>query len=705
MESALTNLVLGKSAFGATPMGGSVKKIRDLLINTMMPAVVAAHNADQKGINALGDALAKCGKLKNDGFEAAKLVYKDFKNWAKEHQSCRKGEAIKLSSKISCNEEEKAEKVNKELQCKAFAFQSRKWGTQKANVAVMKKAGAESTISYITRISSTFCGKHVHGTKGQKKLPTEGWGGGLRSGALDIYLRHRARCAKAKDKKSGKEQECQRKRDEYKEKKEKCDQFQDLMDSAACKGAIMMKDTCERYTECYYDTLRALGKALGAAKQNEIDRKAEWRGLKRMSCLMGAFADGKVTGKEVSACKSVKVNTNLFKIKPAPIAKLPQCSPPGGDWVYPATAEYKKIQFAPLPVLAKGKEPKECSGIQEVSLKPINKSPKSCKCFRTVLSGFYSAGPVVLCSNCLDVRRSKDKNSCPAGTKLFSPSTKSDWKTLLKSAGPVRDPNWIVDVTRPQNGCGGCTGNAMNSGNANQKSWQTSDGSPWWLRSTKYSEPNGDYKANCFLNLNVANNDVNVKGDINKITFNDHKCAYHSKSYYCQAVKLDLTPKKGSPRSCKCSKVELSGRYAAGTLVKCEQCLTVYKSTQKNSCPGGFKIFAPQSRRDWKTFLTSATPLRAPHFIIDVTRPQNGCGGCTKYPMRSVQPHQATWRTSDGSPWWLRSTRYTEPNGDYTANCFMDLWHKPASEDKITFNDGNCNYHSRSYYCQEAKKK
>merc|ERR1719217_1232760 len=95
----------------------------------------------------------------------------------------------------------------------------------------------------------------------------------------------------------------------------------------------------------------------------------------------------------------------------------------------------------------------------------------------------------------------------------------------------------------------------------------------------------------------------------------------------------------------------MSGKYSAGSLVKCEQCLTVYKATQKNSCPAGMKIFSPHSREDWKTFIGSAGPLRAPNWIVDVTRPQNGCGGCTRYPMKSSTPQQATWRTADASPW------------------------------------------------------
>ena len=35
MEAAITDLMLGKTKFGATPMGGSVKKIEDLIVKTI----------------------------------------------------------------------------------------------------------------------------------------------------------------------------------------------------------------------------------------------------------------------------------------------------------------------------------------------------------------------------------------------------------------------------------------------------------------------------------------------------------------------------------------------------------------------------------------------------------------------------------------------------------------------------------------------
>jgi len=129
--------------------------------------------------------------------------------------------------------------------------------------------------------------------------------------------------------------------------------------------------------------------------------------------------------------------------------------------------------------------------------------------------------------------------------------------------------------------------------------------------------------------------------------------------------------------------------------------LDVHKSTQKNSCPRGTKIFAPSSRTDWKTFLASATPLRSPDFIIDVTRPQNGCGGCAGEPMNAGSSTQATWGTSDEAPWWLRSTTH-DLSSDYEANCYMNVLDFAGNEDNIGFESNKCKVHSDSYYCQVA---
>ena len=97
------------------------------------------------------------------------------------------------------------------------------------------------------------------------------------------------------------------------------------------------------------------------------------------------------------------------------------------------------------------------------------------------------------------------------------------------------NPHLIIDVTRSQNGCGGCKDYAMNSGVTQQSSWQTSDGSPWWLRDSTYNQPNGNYQANCYLRVTIV--------DDNDVSFDDDNCATSSKDYLCQPIEGMLLKK------------------------------------------------------------------------------------------------------------------------------------------------------------------
>lgn len=695
MEAAITDLMMGKTKFGATPMGGSVKKIKRLLTKSMVPKVEAAHRADQLELDRLLKEIKYCGSARNSEFRTAKSELKRYQDESRLHKRCRADEAVRYTSKQSCLNDQKSKYQVKVLKCEAFSHISRKFGTTVNNKQIIDKGGSEGVETYVRRLSQTFCGAHTHGPKGGIS-DRGGWGGGLRHGMLDVYLQAKHGCQVATRAYLDTVKECKKKTHEYNVRKSQCNQYQEGMDAAACKRAVLVKDACESYSGCYYSKSKAFEIVERRIRFEERDRKAEWRGIKRIECLIDSFADGKVSAAEVDMCKRRVHSTSHLDILYHPVPPLVKCIVPT---LYPTTGAYKRVEFAPLPSLAKGRDSRECSGMQEVETKPAPGSPSTCKCTRVALNGYYSAGPLVRCTNCLDVHRSRDKSSCPPGTKIFSPASREDWKTILGSVEPLRSPHWVVDVTREDNGCGGCTSNAMNSGENSQKGWRTSDGSPWWLRSSRYSEPSGDYAANCFMNLG------NFGVDADSVSFDDRRCDYHAKSYYCQPILLRLTPKPGSPASCKCTKVDLAGAYSAGALVRCEHCLKVSKSTQKNSCPAGMKLFSPRSRSDWRTFLRSATPLRAPNWIVDVTRPQNGCGGCTKFPMRSNIPQQATWMTSDGSPWWLRDDAYREPNGDYTANCYLDLLSKPASADTVTFSDKFCSYYSRSYYCQPIMEK
>ena len=161
----------------------------------------------------------------------------------------------------------------------------------------------------------------------------------------------------------------------------------------------------------------------------------------------------------------------------------------------------------------------------------------------------------------------------------------------------------------------------------------------------------------------------------------------------------------GSPSNCKVTAVLVPG-YSAGGLVRVTDGKRVKKSTEADSCPSGWKIWSPRNKNDW-TLVYEALGKniknypKKPNLIVDVTRNANGCGGCTKHAMKSGVSQQSSWRTKDGSDWWLRDSKHSEPNGDYHANCYMSF--SDVNPANVRFNDGSCNYYSTDYLCQPKK--
>ena len=133
--------------------------------------------------------------------------------------------------------------------------------------------------------------------------------------------------------------------------------------------------------------------------------------------------------------------------------------------------------------------------------------------------------------------------------------------------------------------------------------------------------------------------------------------------------------------------LSLQGSYSPGKLLKVTGGLKVAKATEKNSCPDGWKIFAPRSITDWQTVYKTVggTLPASPNAIVDVTRGANGCGGCTGYAMKSGVSQQSSWHTNDGQAWFMRADKFGEPNGDYHANCYLHIY-KIESNGVIQFN-------------------
>ena len=158
----------------------------------------------------------------------------------------------------------------------------------------------------------------------------------------------------------------------------------------------------------------------------------------------------------------------------------------------------------------------------------------------------------------------------------------------------------------------------------------------------------------------------------------------------------------GSPSGCAAVPVDLLGEFSAANLLRVWGGRRVDQITDQNSCPAGWKIFAPQARQDWATFCASAYDSCQGELVLtDIAKRTSG-GGFTSYAMNSGIPGMSEWKASDGSPWWLRDTRYSRPSGDYTANCFLATYPRGSNLASMEFNDASCSYSSSGYFCSPA---
>ena len=327
---------------------------------------------------------------------------------------------------------------------------------------------------------------------------------------------------------------------------------------------------------------------------------------------------------------------------------------------------------------------------------------------------------IIPISNGITTCGANDDNSCPDGTDIWVPRS-------LEHATAVRDEYGdtyvhFVGIYRPSDGCGSCTSYAMNSDAMASYSgvgWTSvaEEAEPWFMRSTTYSEPNGDYTAYCWLDLWGWDDSVGWE-------FNDENCNACSDYYLCSSNGADPAPTYAptispapsltfSPTSPGICSAEGTTTYE-GNLVNCilvdgqlydifpiSNGITTCGANDANSCPDGTDIWVPRSLEHatavWDEYGDSYI-----HFV-GIYRPASGCGSCTSYAMNSdaVASYSGVGWTSvaeEAEPWFMRSTTYGEPNGDYTAYCWLDIWGWDYSVG-FEFNDQNCDICSDSYLC------
>ena len=132
--------------------------------------------------------------------------------------------------------------------------------------------------------------------------------------------------------------------------------------------------------------------------------------------------------------------------------------------------------------------------------------------------------------------------------------------------------------------------------------------------------------------------------------------------------------------------------------------ITTSRSTDNNTCKTyGMDIVYPRSKAQWAWMLSK---FGSGYFstIPGVTKPNNGGNytGCVMRNPKSYGSGCGDWRVPDGGRWWMRDSTYGEPNGDYTANCWLSMYKHDPND--IQFNDGNCSYNTSKYICSTNDK-
>merc|ERR1719163_1332558 len=414
-ERDVTDLIMGLSKaasgdakFMATPMGGTVKTIKTLIETDMMVKVLAAHKSNQEELDKLGAVVTKCSTTRDASLTDAAKFTTTYTTKSPLHKDCRKSEADLYNQAVTCHQEWKAAKGLMKAECDGFAQTSKELGSTTTNEGIAKKAVGEDVETYVYRLHATFCG-----------------GADFKGGYKDKFDIAKGKCDKATKDFNDKDAECKKLDKDWGAKRDTCNSIQEEMDEAACKATLEIKDTCETYAECHEVTVKAYSDAEKLIRPEEVDRKAEWRGLRRMLCLMDAFVDGKVTDAEVTVCqnKDHKPEANeKLSLKYFTIPDMEKCDVPNK---YPGSVEYVKAEFEGLPTNAKGNlDVLECAGVTAISTIPATGSPAACKCERITLNGPYTPGALVKCTGCTTVYRSTDKISCPTGSKLFAPQSR-----------------------------------------------------------------------------------------------------------------------------------------------------------------------------------------------------------------------------------------------------------------------------------------
>ena len=141
------------------------------------------------------------------------------------------------------------------------------------------------------------------------------------------------------------------------------------------------------------------------------------------------------------------------------------------------------------------------------------------------------------------------------------------------------------------------------------------------------------------------------------------------------------------------------------TYYACDGCPSVSDVMQASGCDAvGLAMVIPRSRAHWGSMyafvqgVLGASLVSYFQAVPGIFKPSDGqqdCAGGMGVLTSDVCAGSDSWRATDGGRWWLRNHTYSEPSGDYSANCLL-MFARWCAEtcvgnpDDLRFNDGMC---------------
>mmetsp|Transcript_20911 Transcript_20911/g.46445 ORF Transcript_20911/g.46445 Transcript_20911/m.46445 type:complete len:878 (-) Transcript_20911:59-2692(-) len=315
----------------ATPeFAGFVKTVNGMINDDMVPKVKKAHTTDVTTMAVLDNAFSLCkGKKVSSDSRIKNLITKSGKTTTA-HRSCRTTEGRWYDLKTTCSAEVALLLKIKKTECQKQRLMWRNPNTEAAYCHTTKRP--EPYKLWLNRNRMWF----------EKKEKA--------------YLAQKKRCDVATDNHKKAKPPCDRKIATWKSTRVNCNNLQNTLEGDTCSAGRQHQASCKEYRKCYSDALRAKYAQMPVIKKNEKDRKTEWRGLKRISCLLNVFAtdESEPSVEVIDKCKQKTHDTTILNIayKKAPARQRCGASP-----TVPCSTSFHRTYYWRLP--SRG-QPKRC---------------------------------------------------------------------------------------------------------------------------------------------------------------------------------------------------------------------------------------------------------------------------------------------------------------------------------------------------------